>query len=114
MSVCSECATLGDAFLIVAYPYVQSMAENYLNHPTFGLLSRICTVDQTRSLFTTLYAHRLFFVITYGGKGVQFEPVSRADAKLMVEHRLRQLRQIPQGLEEQETLHTAYKRTFAQ
>jgi len=86
------------------------MAENYLNHPTFGLLTRICEIDEHKSLFTTLYAQRLFFLITSQPSGVQFEPVSRADAKLMVENRLRMLRR--QGLD-QDGLQMFYKRTFS-
>ncbi len=35
--------------------------ENYLNHPNFGLLFRVCLIDVNRELFTTLYAQRLFF-----------------------------------------------------
>lgn len=88
------------------------MAENYLNHPTFGLLSRICELDARRSLFTTLYAQRLFFLITSYNTGVQFEPISRADAKLMVENRLRTLRREGSGTD-QESLQILYKRTFA-
>jgi PII interaction protein X len=85
------------------------MPENYLNHPTFGLLTRICEVDEGRSLFTTLYAQRLFFLITSYTAGVQFEPISRADAKLLVENRLRFLRR---NNAENEELHMLYKRTF--
>jgi PII interaction protein X len=88
------------------------MSENYLNHPTFGLLSRVCAVDEYRSLFTTLYAQRLFFLITNSPSGVQFEPVSRADAKLQVENRLRSLRRIG-PVSEQEVLQNVYKRTFS-
>jgi PII interaction protein X len=88
------------------------MAENYLNHPTFGLLSRICELDDRRSLFTTLYAQRLFFLITSNNTGVKFEPISRADAKLMVENRLRALRREGNSAD-QESLHLLYKRTFA-
>lgn len=87
------------------------MPENYLNHPTFGLLTRICEVDEQRALFTTLYAQRLFFLITNHGTGVQFEPVSRADAKLMVENRLRFLRR-NNANGAQEELQKLYKRTF--
>ncbi|MEE3716216.1 PipX family protein [Tumidithrix elongata RA019] len=89
------------------------MSENYLNHPTFGLLSRVCAVDEYRSLFTTLYAQRLFFLITNSPTGVQFEPVSRADAKLLVENRLRALRRVG-PLNEHDILQNVYKRTFAQ
>ena len=38
--------------------------ENYLTHPTFGLLSRVCVLEQNQELFTTLYAQRLFFLVT--------------------------------------------------
>nr|WP_323261412.1 PipX family protein [Pseudanabaena galeata] len=89
------------------------MSEHYLNHPTFGLLSRLCRVDEFRSLFTTLYAQRLFFLITTGPDGVQFEPVSRADAKLMVENQMRSLRRGGTDTD-QKNLQHIYKRTFSQ
>ncbi|NKB18816.1 MAG: DUF3539 family protein [Pseudanabaena sp. CRU_2_10] len=87
------------------------MSETYLNHPTFGLLSRICTVDENRSLFTTLYAQRLFFLIVTGPGGVQFEPVTRADARLMVENRMRALRRTG-TIDELNYIQMIYKRTF--
>ncbi|MGC8714699.1 MAG: transcriptional coactivator PipX [Leptodesmis sp.] len=85
--------------------------ENYLNHPSFGLLFRICLVDANRELFTTLYAQRLFFVVTTGENGLEFEPVSRADARIMVENRVRLLRRLgpPQDYDQ---LLTIYKQTF--
>ncbi|HAA33067.1 MAG TPA: DUF3539 domain-containing protein, partial [Cyanobacteria bacterium UBA8553] len=39
-------------------------SETYLNHPTFGLLFRVCMVEEGQELFTTLYAQRLFFVVS--------------------------------------------------
>jgi PII interaction protein X len=87
--------------------------ETYLNHPTFGLLSRICLVDENRSLFTTLYAQRLFFVITTSPDGVRFEPISRSDAKMLAENRLRSLRR-DGSQTELEILQEAYKKTFSQ
>jgi len=89
------------------------MSEHYLNHPTFGLLSRLCRIDEFRSLFTTLYAQRLFFLITTTPNGVQFDPVTRADAKLMLETQMRSSRR--EGtVSEQKTLQHIYKRTFSQ
>jgi PII interaction protein X len=87
--------------------------ETYLNHPTFGLLSRICSVDQARSLFTTLYAQRLFFVITTSPDGVRFDPLSRSDAKVLVENRMRSLRREGDQIELNILLET-YKKTFSQ
>lgn len=66
--------------------------ENYLNHPTFGLLFRICLLEEHQELFTTLYAQRLFFLVTTDTTGVKFEPIGRSDARLMLENRLRLLR----------------------
>ncbi len=66
--------------------------ETYLNHPTFGLLFRVCLLEEEKELFATLYAQRLFFLVTTGTDGVKFEPVSRADARILVDGRLRSLR----------------------
>lgn len=66
--------------------------ETYLNHPTFGLLYRVCLLEESRELFTTLYAQRLFFVVATTSDGLQFDPVSRSDARILVESRMRTLR----------------------
>jgi PII interaction protein X len=67
-------------------------AENYLNHPTFGLLFRICYTEQDQELFSTLYAQRLFFIVTMKPTGLQFESISRSTAKVVVEAQMRSLR----------------------
>ncbi|MBC6473774.1 MAG: PipX family protein [Hormoscilla sp. GM102CHS1] len=87
------------------------MSENYLNHPTFGLLFRICVVEAGGELFTTLYAQRLFFVVTNNPDGLQFDPVSRNDARIMVENRMRSLRRTGE-LSEHDKLQVIHKRTF--
>jgi PII interaction protein X len=87
-------------------------AETYLNHPTFGLLFRICMVDDNRELFATLYAQRLFFVVNAANpKGLIFDPVGRSDARLMLENRLRQIRRSG-PLPEYGRLQKIYKQTF--
>lgn len=85
--------------------------ENYLNHPNFGLLFRICLVDADRELFTTLYAQRLFFVVTTGANGLEFEPTTRTDARIMVENRMRVLRRLGHS-QEFAQLQVIYKQTF--
>ena len=86
-------------------------AETYLNHPIFGLLYRVCIFDENQELFTTLYAQRLFFSVTADAGNVTFDPISRSNARLMVETRLRQFRR--NGLlQEYEALNAIYKRTF--
>jgi PII interaction protein X len=77
-------------------------SENYLNHPTFGLLYRICVVEENQEIFTTLYAQRIFFLVTQGSGGITFQPISRNDARLMLDNRLRVLRRNGQNLEYRE------------
>ena len=85
--------------------------ETYLNHPNFGLLFKVCQVEDSQELFTTLYAQRLFFLVTNGPGGLRFEPISRSDARLMVEMRLRTLRRSGQ-YHEYEQLQVIHQRTF--
>lgn len=85
--------------------------ETYMNHPNFGLLYRVCLVEDNQELFTTLYAQRLFFLVTNGIGGIKFEPLGRSDARLMVEIRLRQLRRNGQATEYQQ-LQAVHKDTF--
>ncbi len=85
--------------------------EDYLNHPNFGLLFRICLIDEQRELFTTLYAQRLFFVVTNGPEGLEFEPLSRTDARILVEARLRNLRRLAQ-VSDYNSLQVIYKSLF--
>jgi PII interaction protein X len=85
--------------------------ETYLNHPTWGLLYRICMVDDSQELFTTLYAQRLFFIVTSEGKGMKFQPIGRTEARMMLENRLRNLRRT--GLsQEYDQLQGVFQRTF--
>lgn len=85
--------------------------ETYLNHPTFGLLFRVCLVEEGCELFATLYAQRLFFLVTTRTEGIEFEPVSRSDARILVENRLRLLRRTAQHKEYGE-LQIVHKQTF--
>lgn len=90
---------------------VRTNTETYLNHPTFGLLYRVSLIEENRELFATLYAQRLFFLVTGVAKSVQFEPIGRADARILVETRLRELRRTGQQQEYQQ-LQAVHKRTF--
>lgn len=85
--------------------------ENYLNHPTFGLLFRICLLEDRQELFTTLYAQRLFFLVTNDATGMKFESVGRNDARLMLENRLRVLRRSGQ-YQEYDQLQKILQNTF--
>ncbi|MBC7972185.1 MAG: PipX family protein [Verrucomicrobia bacterium] len=85
--------------------------ENYLNHPNFGLLFRVCLIDAARELFTTLYAQRLFFLVANGDDGLEFEPITRTDARILVENRMRVLRRHGQQ-QDYNQLQVMYKQTF--
>lgn len=85
--------------------------ETYLNHPTFGLLFRVCMVEENQELFTTLYAQRLFFLVITTPNGISFEPISRSDSRLLVESRLRVLRRTGPS-QEFEKLQLIHKQTF--
>ena len=85
--------------------------EFYLNHPTFGLLYRICLLEEDQEIFTTLYAQRLFFLVKTTANNLSFEPISRTDARLLVENRLRNLRRTD-SLVEYKALYQIYQRTF--
>ncbi len=85
--------------------------ETYLDHPNFGLLYRVCLLEDHKELFTTLYAQRLFFVVTSTSNGIVFESVSRSDSRMMVEARLRYFRRLDARVDYQQ-LQQIYKQTF--
>ncbi len=85
--------------------------EIYLNHPTLGLLYRVCLLAENRELFTTLYAQRLFFIVTTTPDDTIFESIGRSDAKLLVESRLREMRRVGIG-QDYKNLYSSYQRTF--
>jgi PII interaction protein X len=85
--------------------------ETYMNHPNFGLLFKVCPVEGNQELFTTLYAQRLFFLVTHSKSGLKFDPLSRSDARLMVEIRLKMLRRTGK-IEDHKKLQTIHQQTF--
>jgi PII interaction protein X len=91
----------------------QMNTEEYLNHPTFGLLYKICLVEEKRGLFATLYAQRLFFIVLTSVEGMQFDAIGRTDARILLETRLRELRRTGQQTEYAK-LQAAHKKTFLQ
>jgi PII interaction protein X len=86
-------------------------SENYLNHPTFGLLFRLCSTEANQELFSTLYAQRLFFLVEMSPTGLKVEAIGRMDAKLLVETQIRILRRNGNQLEFDALMKT-YKQLF--
>jgi len=70
--------------------------ENYLNHPTFGLFYRVCLLEEHQEVFHPLCAAPIFLVTTET-TGLKFEPISRSEVRLLLEHRLRLLRRTGQS-----------------
>ncbi|MFQ6537943.1 MULTISPECIES: PipX family protein [Aphanothece] len=67
-------------------------SERYLNHPTFGMLYRVAPVADGRDLYATLYAQRIFFVVTLQPRGASFEVVPLMDARHYAEQNLARVR----------------------
>ncbi len=66
------------------------MKEQYLQHPNFGLLFLVCSLGERKGLFATLYAQRMLFVVTESERdSLQFESLSRLQARQFIEERLR-------------------------
>jgi PII interaction protein X len=86
-------------------------SETYINHPTWGLLYKICMVDDNQDLFTTLYAQRLFFLVANDVKGIKFQSIGRTEARMMLENRLRTLRRSGKS-QEYDQLQSVFQRTF--
>ncbi|WP_173645693.1 transcriptional coactivator PipX [Geminocystis sp. NIES-3709] len=85
--------------------------EIYINHPNFGLLYRLCIVEKNEELFTTLYAQRLFFKVIIQPQETIFEPLSRTEARLLIEGKLRRLRSNGEW-ETYKQVNQLYQRTF--
>jgi len=67
-------------------PFVS--AERYLTHPTFGMLYRVAPVGEARDLYATLYAQRIFFLVTIQPRGAIFEVIPLMDARHFAEQNL--------------------------
>ena len=69
-----------------------AIPERYLNHPTFGMLYRVAAVAEGKDLYATLYAPRIFFVVTLQSRGASFEVVPLMDARHYAEQNLARAR----------------------
>ncbi len=67
-------------------------SERYLNHPTFGMLYRVAPVAESKDLFATLYAQRIFFLVTLQSRGAMFEVIPLMDARHFAEQNLARAR----------------------
>ena len=56
-------------------------SERYLNHPTFGMLYLVAPAGEGRDVYATLYAQKMFFLVTLQPRGAQFEVIPYLDAR---------------------------------
>ena len=66
--------------------------ERYLTHPTFGMLYRVAPVAEGKDLYATLYAQRIFFLVTLQNRGASFEVIPLMDARHHAEQNLARAR----------------------
>lgn len=104
-------AILSAALCPYRFGFESMNIENYLTHPNFGMLFSICKLENGQTLFATLYAQRLFFIVTNDGANLQFAPLTRSDARSLVEGRIRVLRR-DTNLEAFRNLQQTYKTLF--
>jgi PII interaction protein X len=71
-----------------ASPTDDVSAERYLNHPTFGMLYRVAPTGENCDLYATLYAQRIFFLVTLQPRGANFEVIPLMDARHYAEQNL--------------------------
>ena len=67
-------------------------AERYLNHPTFGMLYLVSPAGTGRDVYSTLYAQKMFFLVTSQPRGAQFEVIPYLDARHHAEIHLNRCR----------------------
>lgn len=77
---------------MVLSPTHEVSSERYLNHPTFGMLYRVAPVAESRDLYATLYAQRIFFLVTLHQRGAVFEVIPQMDARHYAEQNLARAR----------------------
>ncbi|MBW3041410.1 PipX family protein [Prochlorococcus marinus] len=67
-------------------------AERYLNHPTFGMLYLVSPASNGRDVYATLYAQKIFFLVTLQPRGATFEVIPYMDARHYAEMHLSKCR----------------------
>ncbi len=70
-------------------------AEHYLNHPTFGMLYLVAPASEGKDVYATLYAQKMFFLVSVDPSGTQFEVIPYLDARHHAEIHLSRCRRAP-------------------
>ena len=67
-------------------------AERYLNHPTFGMLYQVSPANKGKDIYATLYAQKMFFLVSINQREVIFEVIPYLDARNQAELNLQKSR----------------------
>ena len=67
-------------------------SERYLNHPTFGMLYEVSPGNEGKDIYATLYAQKMFFLVSIKQREVLFEVIPYLDARNQAEFNLQKAR----------------------
>ena len=85
-------------------------SERYLNHPTFGMLYQVSPANEDKDLYATLYAQKMFFLVTIKDREISFEVIPYLDARNQAEINLQKARR--QSSEDLPKWENLFKQTF--
>jgi len=85
-------------------------SERYLNHPTFGMLYQVSPAIEDKDLYATLYAQKMFFLVTIKEREISFEVIPYLDARNQAEINLQKARR--QSSEDLPKWENLFKQTF--
>ncbi len=84
--------------------------ERYLNHPTFGMLYLVSPAGEGRDVYATLYAQKMFFLVTNQPRGAEFEVIPYLDARHYAEKHLNHCRR--ESVPDQQRWNELFHQTF--
>ncbi len=67
-------------------------SERYLNHPTFGMLYQVSPANEGKDIYATLYAQKMFFLVSIKQKEILFEVIPYLNARNQAEINLQKAR----------------------
>ena len=67
-------------------------SERYLNHPTFGMLYQVSPANEDKDIYATLYAQKMFFLVSIKQREILFEVIPYLDARNQAETNLQKAR----------------------
>ena len=85
-------------------------AERYLNHPTFGMLYLVAPAGDGRDVYATLYAQKMFFLVTLQSRGAVFEVIPYLDARHYAEKHISRSRR--EASSDQDCWQELFRQTF--